>query len=63
MQCVLLAELAILVKFDSVWIVFLVFVGLIVATLALGAGQRYCIAHLMHSLLIHIITHSKMSLI
>ena len=55
MQCVLLAEPAILVKFESVRVVFLVFVGLIVATLALGAGQRNCIAHLMHSLLIEII--------
>ena len=51
MQCVLLAELAILVKFDSIRIILFVFVGLIVATLALGAGQRNRIAHLMHSLL------------
>jgi hypothetical protein len=50
-QCVLLAELAILIEFDSIWVVFLVLVGLVVATLALGAGQRNCIAHLMHSLL------------
>ena len=57
MQCVLLAELAILVEFDSIWIVLLVFVGLIVATLALSAGQRNRIAHLMHSLLIDIMRH------
>ena len=49
MQCVLLAELAILVEFDSVWIILLVLVGLVVATLALSAGQRNCIAHFMHS--------------
>ena len=63
MQSVLLAELTILVEFDSIRIVLLVLVGLIVAALALSAGQRNCIAHLRHSLLIHIITHSKMSLI
>ena len=57
MQCVLLAELAILVEFDSVWIILLVLVGLVVATLALSAGQRNCIAHFMHSLLnINILT-------
>ena len=54
MQCVLLAELAILVEFDSIWVILLVFVGLIVATLALSAGQRNRIAHRMHSLLLKI---------
>ena len=57
MQSVLLAELAILVEFDSIRIVLLVLVGLIVAALALSAGQRNCIAHFMHSLLnINILT-------
>ena len=54
MQCVLLAELAILVEFDSIRIVLLVLVGLVVATLALSAGQRNRIAHRMHSLLLKI---------
>ena len=49
MQSVLLAELTILVEFDSIRIVLLVLVGLIVAALALSAGQRNCIAHFMHS--------------
>ena len=49
MQSVLLAERTILVEFDSIRIVLLVLVGLIVAALALSAGQRNCIAHFMHS--------------
>ena len=39
MQCVLAAEPAILVHFQSVRVVFLVLHGVIVALLALGAGQ------------------------
>ena len=53
----LLAESAILVELQTIWIILLVLVGLIVATLALSAGQRNCIAHFMHSLLnINILT-------
>ena len=45
MKRVLLAELTIFVKFQSIRIVFLVFVGLIVAVLALGAGKCHSVAH------------------
>ena len=55
----LLAESAILVELQTIWIILLVLVGLIVATLALGAGQRNCIAHFMHSLLIRYLDITK----
>ena len=51
MKRMLLAELAILVEFQSVRIILLVLIGLIIAVLALSAGQCYCVAHSMHSLL------------
>jgi len=53
MKRMLLAELAVLVEFKSVRIVLLVFIGLVIATLALSAGQRNSVAHsLLHPLLL-----------
>ena len=42
------AELAIFIEFQAIRIVFLVFIGLIVALLALGTSQRDCITHDAH---------------
>ena len=46
MQRMLLAELAILIKFKSIRIILFVLVCPIVAALALCAGQRNIITHL-----------------
>ena len=42
------AELAIFIEFQAIRIVFLVFIGLIVALLALGTSQRDCVTHAAH---------------
>ena len=57
MQSMLLAEFAVFIKLYPIRIVLLVLIGLIVATLAFCAGQRNCIAHFMHSLLLENITY------
>lgn len=52
MQRMLPAELTILVELQPIRIVFLVLVRLVIAALALRAGQRNCVAHpLLHPLL------------
>ena len=43
-----LAELAIFIEFQTIRIVFLVFIRLVVALLALGTSQRDCITHAVH---------------
>lgn len=45
MRRMLLAELAILAELQAIWIVLLVFIGLIVAILAFRAGQSNCVTH------------------
>ena len=42
------AELAVFIEFQTVRIVFLVFIRLIVALLALGTSQRDCVTHAAH---------------
>ena len=49
MQSMLFAELAVFVEFQSVRIVLFVLIGLVIAALALGAGQRNRIAHLYYT--------------
>ena len=48
MQRMLFAELAILVELQTVRIILLVLIGLIITLLALGASQRYRVAHPVH---------------
>ena len=43
-----LAELAIFIEFQTIRIVFLVFIRLVVALLALGTSQRDCVTHAAH---------------
>ena len=43
-----LTELAIFIEFQTVRIVFLVFIRLVVALLALGTSQRDCVTHAAH---------------
>ena len=64
MQSVLLAELTILVEFDSIRIVLLVLVGAVVAAMALRALQRDIVAHLLFTpLTLRNYDHLTMSLI
>ena len=46
----LLAEPAVLVEFKTIWIILFVFVGAVVAAVALRAFQRDIVAHLLHLL-------------
>lgn len=50
MSRMLLAEPAVLVEFKTIWIILFVFVGAVVAAVALRAFQRDIVAHLLHPL-------------
>ena len=44
----LFAKLAVFIEFETIRIIFFVFVGLIITLLALGTSQRDCITHAAH---------------
>lgn len=46
----LLAKLAVLIELQTIWIIFLILVGLIVTALAFRACQRNRVTHLLHPL-------------
>lgn len=50
MSRMLLAKPAVLVEFKTIWIILFVFVGAVVAAVALRAFQRDIVAHLLHPL-------------
>ena len=57
MRRMLLAELAIFIEFQPIWMVLLVLIGLVISVLANRAGQRNGVAHVSALLPFHKITN------
>ena len=62
-RSMLLAKLAVLIELQTIWIIFLILVGLIVTALAFRACQRNRVTHLLHPLPRKKLIPSKKSLI
>ena len=61
MRRMLLAELAIFIEFQPIWMVLLVLIGLVISVLANRAGQRNGVTHFMHSSLTDFATCQKVT--